>query len=336
MRLALVVWLFFSSIGFCDNIYFIGNSLSYDAIANPNLTGNGITSVAQSFGLSINTGWHILGASSLNTIYNSNTVHEYNPNIFNVSLSIGQDVVVFQPHHTQLSTLGQDKTSIQNFIDLLPNPLNTKFYIYSTWPEQAWWPYSSHWNLPSINNDNTPTDKSKQYFYNLVSYFRENTQYDVKLIPTGEIFNSIANNNYIPLTSLFRDNIHLSNIGKYVASTSIISTVFQVKPQDILPSITYYGQQDINLISQLNNDIWQTILKEPLTDIADLNNDGFVNLLDWNDIDRDGDSDGKDFLILQRHWRDFSLLTIPEPSSIIVAGIFLFLFWDQYEKYNRS
>ncbi|QDT01101.1 DUF4886 domain-containing protein [Adhaeretor mobilis] len=248
------------------------------------------------------------------------------------------DFVTMQPHLTQSSTLQDDIDSILTFISLAQqNPQNadTVFYIYATWPGQTTWPYQSEWETPFVDDPTTATRSQREYYEHLLEDVRELTDATVYVVPAGEVLfeldKQIAAGTIPGVTSLnyfYRDLIHLTDEGRYMAAMTFYSMFFKTSPVGLARPTISYGDESATtpgLNDILQQTIWDVVSDHPLSGYTDFNNDEFVDDLDLNIWSSDYGSDrgGEDFIAWQRTYRPplSNVAGVPEPTTLVLSAM---------------
>jgi hypothetical protein len=330
--------------------YHIGNSLTHD------MQPEGLAALSASRGIDHQVGFHIRGSWPLQTILANPDETSIEPNEFGTFAQAlpnnAWDIVTFQPHvnNEPPTRLGMDVGSIKTIIDLTrTNPANenTNFYIYQGWPQLSG-SYQTAWTKSSPDDLNTPMSRSREYYDHLIERVRAETDANVYMIPTGEVFYELdvrMRAGQIPgfasVNQLYRDSLHLTyGPGRFVAGATAFSTIMGQYPTGLeIPSgVNFYGPPG-SLTAEQQAAILETIrdvldkhsysgvsLPPPLQ--ADFDNNLVVDDEDREflmqsldvtkpyDMDLDGDVDGRDFLAWQRQYRT----TVPA-EQIAVADL---------------
>ena len=183
-------------------------------------------------------------------------------------------------------TLGSDVSNIDYWIDLAKSSglaNNTKFYIYEAWPHQSDFVgnYQSYWNQPLSANSNQPTIFAREYFD--AAYLAIKNHYgasvDIGVIPIGDVisrmdqdikaglFPEISN-----VSQLYRDDIHLGDVGRFVATVTIYAALLKTSPEhiNIPPGWPFAsGQGSLvltpGLASHIESVAWDVVSHETLT-----------------------------------------------------------------------
>jgi hypothetical protein len=128
----------------------------------------------------------------------------------------------------------------------------------------------------------------------------------------------------------YRDALHLSNLGKFVASATILAATEGEDPAQLVTIPSNYGEIAAETLAALQATIWDVVVSDPRTGIADFDRDGVVGNSDlelWragdSRADANGDelADGGDFLIWQRQARsmDGEAVSAPEPDALTMT-----------------
>ena len=234
--------------------YHIGNSLTND------MQPYGVAAMANEHGFNASAGQHIHNSASLATIWNnpagaSGARPFPDPAAYDVALpDYTWDAVTLQPHSSQGSTLGQDEEMILNFIDLTrtrPANVDTRFYIYATWPSQNLGAYQSVWTQDIADEDDTRTVQSRQYYTHLIERVRARTDATVLMIPAGEVLYELDRrfrDSAVPeaddVTDLYRDQLHLRDeSGRFVAGLTTYATLYGADPFGVEKPEGHYVDQ---------------------------------------------------------------------------------------------
>lgn len=340
----------------------IGNSLTQDAFAfsvNPELQ-SGLEMIAASAGLDYESAPHVRCSSSLATILNDPATTCVTPSqpygTFDSALpGFHWDRVTLQPHPLQQSTMQDDIDAIQAFIDLAhENPANddTVFFIYSAWPSQVLGAYASAWLAPSENAPTTSTSFSREYFENLLGNVRDLTDAAVQFVPAGEVLYEIDQKiaagtvaGVSDISHFYRDNVHLSDDGRYVAATTMFSVLFKADPRGVARPAARYGTAlptTPGLDALIQQTVWEVVSAHPAAGLGDMNDDELVDHADlstWNQsfgiAPAGAPYAGHNFLVWQRHMTPPApAMTIPEPA-VPLASLFSWVLWSAARPQRR-
>jgi hypothetical protein len=155
--------------------------------------------------------------------------------------------VTLQPF--QGATIRQEAQSIVSFIDQLrSNPINanTRVLIYATSPYQSEGPFLQSWNRQGLTLD-SPFVSSKQTFDLIYNEVRLQHA-DVQIVPAAHIMAALAERiqntpNSVPglgaPSDFYRDDIHASNLGRFVEGLSLYSSVYEKSTEGLPTNWTY-------------------------------------------------------------------------------------------------
>jgi hypothetical protein len=329
-------------------LYQIGNSLTWDSVPSR------ISSTAAAAGQTIDSGYHILWGSSLQTIVSKPTQTDVAPvpqyGRFADALPQHQwDYVSYQSYYGQGSTLGSDIAAAQALTTLAHyNRRNsgTQFYLYQSWPHlTAWGP----WEEPVTDDPAQPTVNRRDYFRTLLGHIRE-TEPRALMVPVAEVLyrirEEIADGNIVGIASfdeLYIDAAHMSyDLGRFVVNATMATTLLR---QDLTGNASAWAI-DVGIRDQLTTIIWDVVQHHPDAGIApllvagDYDGDGAITTADlsvWEtdffstthlaaDGNHDGHVDAADYTV----WRDafsqatsFSSTATPEPGCVVLMTLAL-------------
>ncbi len=293
--------------------YGIGNSLTLDMFFN--YTGKGIDMLTAGTADPTRTGQHLRCSSSLTEIManpNDTCAPTGGFGVYTTALSQGRiDNLVLQPHYG--SSVANEIQSMKNLIDLAKqNPLNnnTRFYLYAPWGTQTdtgtGQSFYDTWNnfQATLPGGYAPSRST----FDLMMRELDMAGYDVTLIPVGHAWistiDAIRGGTTIDLTTttngvpgtatltesqLWRDPIHASSVGGFIAGLTAYSA--------------FYGTEPVGLDSRFYR------FDPPTPPAAPFPFDYYL-------------TSGSARQIEQMTWRSY-LSTIPEPSSFAITGCVL-------------
>ncbi|MDC0936357.1 hypothetical protein OAS39_08720 [Pirellulales bacterium] len=310
--------------------YHIGNSLTKDSLPL------GVAALAQQQGFDHTAGLHIRCGATLSDILADpedvcdDGVPEFG--MFDEALpNHPWDYVTLQVHPGATSTLEGDLTSASELIDLTrSNPANadTKFYVVSAWPRRP--DLLSNWLKPAVNELDTSTRHSQDYYRHLITRLREQTDAEVYMIPVGDVLFDLATqieNDEVPgvarVRDLYRDATHLdTSVGRFIAGVTTYATLFQADPFGVTKPDGFYGDENDftpELYDAIHEAVRRVVVRHafanvdlPIPTSADFNSNGMVDapdLPEWldsfgvilpADADANANVDGRDFLLWQR------------------------------------
>ncbi|GEM_PF-6603453 len=224
-------------------MYSIGNSHTADFEPF-----SGFRSIATSEGIKLNNGWHINCGSSLYSIWLNpeRTCVEVNcyGRFLTALASEPWDIITVQPFVG--SEGSQEKEAAENIINYaLSNRKNDSisFFLYCTWPMNTSYPltefdFSQAWLKPYVNEKDDAVI-SREFFNYLVDSVRNRfPKVKIGYIPVGEVFylfHESAQKGLIPgfksAGELYRDQWHLNNVGRYIASLTVYCIALKKNPE---------------------------------------------------------------------------------------------------------
>ena len=232
-----------------ETLYSIGNSLTVDGL-------RGLTATTEINGYSLGVGTHIRAGAPLNYMraLPSDVTAGYGTSYRTwdyALLNFGFDHVLIQPYlgagFGTHDTLGSDISNIKYWIDLANSSGladNTEFYIYEAWPHQSHFVgnYQSYWNQPLSDDANLPMTFAREYFDSaylaLKSHYGDSV--DIGVIPIGDVISRMDQDIKASLfpeisdvSQLYRDDIHLGDVGRFVATATIYSALLKTSPENI-------------------------------------------------------------------------------------------------------
>jgi hypothetical protein len=268
--------------------YFIGNSLTND------MQPFGLAAIAASDGKSLTVGHHILAGNSLDYISTHPT--EITPltpaspsGTFNNALPNNSwDVVTFQPYDSATSTLGTDISAIESFIDLERSGPSTAthFYIYEGWAPSYTFVtsnYQHYWEKVIPDNLSQPTSRQRGYTELLDDHLSQHygNQVAIDIIPIGEVFNELDKRiragtfqDFANITDVYRDTIHLSEVGRYIAAMTVFATIFNEDPTGLGIPAGFYNQGGAPirltdpLALKLQHVVWDVVSNYPRSGVT--------------------------------------------------------------------
>lgn len=267
-----------------ESLYSIGNSLTVDGLT-------GLAATTNINGYSLDVGTHIRAGASLNYIraHPSDVTAGYGTpyGTWDSALSnFGFNHVLIQPYlgagfGTQ-DTLGSDISNIKYWIDLAKSSGladTTAFYIYAAWPQQSHFAdnYQSYWNQPLSDDSNQPTILAREYFDSthlaLTNHYGDSA--DIGIIPIGDVISRMDQDikaglfpEISDVRQLYRDDVHLGDVGRFVATATIYSTLMKMSPENIdLPNWPFAtGQGPLvltpELASHIGSVVWDVVSQD--------------------------------------------------------------------------
>lgn len=197
------------------------------------------------------------------------------------------DAISLQPFDRQIDGTEGDLAMIQNYVNIAKNRSpNVQFYIYMRWPRtpnsklptdatltaDTWNSlYTQTWS-PSVFNSN----ESKDYFQRLLTAVRNGTSLNKPflIIPVGEVMYQLNNkmkngqvSGYNEIWQVYRDGIHLNNVGSYIVACTFYSTVYKADPRGLtVPS--QYATISSSLATIIQNTVWEVVSTYPYSGVG--------------------------------------------------------------------
>ena len=281
-----------------QTLYQIGNSLTWDT--QPLITEETATAA----GIALDIGFHIKSSSSPFNIWNNPTITDnYSPQYGQFTEALPNhdwDGITVQPHFDWGNTLGEDVSAIHSFVNLAQSQgrnADTTLYVYAAWPRQSGKQSWEHWAWTGIEDDPSQQMYYRElYFDTLMGNLQGTYGEQVKLIPAGhvlsEVRDQIAQGKLPQLSSIgsvYRDALHLNTIGRFIASTTVFSTVTGQSPVGLPVPAEWENDNTLaELAEPLQQLVWEVVTRNPLTGILGKPS---------GDFDGDGDVDNDDYLI---------------------------------------
>jgi hypothetical protein len=214
-------------------LYFVGNSLLNDS--GP----NNLPAYALASGFGLDNGYHIRFASSLGYIESNPTAASLvKQGLWNVALPLPHDAVVMQSYQMTGWDLLEEQTAFEDLAAISAG--SPGFFLYQSWPAVAdiGGAYQTYWAEAVVDADGTASINKKQFFDHLYTRL-DGTIAEMYLVPIGDVFNQLdidARAALIPgvatVADLYADGVHMGDIGRYAAGTTVIAVVGQVEPQE--------------------------------------------------------------------------------------------------------
>ena len=217
------------------NIYSVGNSLTVDLRAS-----GGVESLSSAEGRPVVQDYHVRCGSSLSGIVANITQTCVAPlafgsltDAFAYHATTTIDAVTLQPFYS--ATIRQEVAAARTIIDTIRGSeagRDARILVYATWPSQSDGPVHETWASEDASLDSPfrPSRKSYELFLDAVREFEPSAS----LIPAGHAWVAIAEASETTGTfagvngvaDLYRDDIHASNLGRYIAGLATYSSIF--------------------------------------------------------------------------------------------------------------
>lgn len=236
------------------NVYSIGNSLTADLRAS-----GGVEFLSSAEGRPVVHDYHVRCGSSLSGIVANIAQTCVAPlafgtltEAFAADATLPIDVVTLQPFYG--ATIRQEVAAARTIIDTIRASdagRDARILVYATWPTQADGPLHQAWASEDASLDSPfrPSRKSYEIFLDAIRQFEPTAS----LIPAGHAWVAIAEASATPgsfagvygVTDLYRDDVHASNLGRYVAGLATYASLYGKSPEGLgtawMYSISGYG-----------------------------------------------------------------------------------------------
>lgn len=343
--------------------YHVGNSLTNDARV---VEGSGLPRIIRDAGLNFESGWHIDcgdGLYAMTLRPDEECVPPPAKGKWYEALPNYQwDAITLQPFGSDGSTLTTEYQAAKQMILSTAYREQTSFFIYETWPnlqpgktiEERWFePVSVDPNDLFLRNN-----AHLEWVYNQLVNDPDLSGLDIRVVPAVDALIAVEKRilagdlqGLSDTADLYRDSIHLNNLGRYVAANTMIATLLREATTN-WPFNDDFLRPTLGLVplpteSQriIQEEVWGVVSNHPYTGViaGDINWDGFVGIDDLNEVlnawgqtrvpgdwvDRNGDStigieDLNEVLI---NWNAVSTLSsTPEASSLMSLVTFASLY----------
>jgi hypothetical protein len=290
--------------------YHVGNSLTWDS--RPDF---GLPRLASDAGLTLTTGWHIRCNGSLNHIVDNPTEVCVSPSAFGYYTesfaNYAWDAVTLQPYSSENtpSTPRMEAAGFKSMIQLVrqnPDNADTTFYLYTGWMSQT----DMGGDFYSAWYDSTPVDPDADLIRNAAAFDwiydrlvddQELAGIDIQVIPVGNVLAELDRRmtlgeipGFTGVEQLYRDDLHMNNLGWFVASNTVMSALFKLNPTGtptnpafiLAPGQTESIEITAELGAMIQDAVWDVVWSHPHTCVlpGDLDGDRFVGIGDLNII----------------------------------------------------
>lgn len=280
--------------------YHIGNSLTND------MAPFSFGEFAAQRGLTHTAGYHIRSSSSLLDIMTNPDSLSVTPpepfgNFVNALPNFKWNAVTIQPHTGMNSTMATDVDAILSLINLArsnPENLNTRFYIYSTWPKAG--SFQEKWTASVVDDESTPSTRSGEYFSHLLNRVRAETDATVLMVPVGDVLNELDIRlsaglvpGYSGVSSFYRDAQHMKGgLGGYTAALTTFATIRAQEPLGLVKplGVLHFDNDPFNaelIYAAINDAVHDVVGTHPYSGVefpnptrADFDQSGVVDQAD--------------------------------------------------------
>ncbi len=275
-----------------EAVYNIGNSLTWDS------SPDGVAQLAAQRGYTLHVGYQINCSKTLDYIWNDPSgwcVQPASPygTHDNALPNYQWTAVTLQPfpdlnYDGTLSDLSTDTARILDFIGNSQSDnrnADTIFYIYASWPAQSLGSYHSVWTQDRLDQDDTPTLQTSAYFDHLIQRVRNSTQADIRMIPVGYVLDELDQRlqagelaGYNGVAQWYRDDVHLNDMGRYVAGITSFATLYGQNPAGMTATSAYNGSSfSQEFYSVAHDAVWDVVTS--MHDVTGVPEPGTVSLL---------------------------------------------------------
>lgn len=219
--------------------YFVGNSLTGGTLGPITDGVRSYAVLAQQAGFDVEPlGWHIKCSSSLISIAEHPGEVCVDPapdsGLFEEALPARSwDFLVVQPYPGEGSTLDTDVAVISELAELVSD--ETVVLVFTGWPKLEG--FTDSWNAVTDVVGGSPTRHSRVYFDTLMEELSETLAQSVELIPTAEVLDRVraeladgAVPGMTSLADLYRDRIHLNELGKWLSGAMTAAVMTRTDP----------------------------------------------------------------------------------------------------------
>jgi hypothetical protein len=283
-------------------VYFVGNSvtdtINYRALAE----------VAKSRGHQQIWGRHMIPGAPLQWIWqHPNDGFQEQPfGHYPTALADYQwDVLSLQPFDRHLEGKDGDLTMAKNFIDLaLPKSPELQVYVYARWPrtyvngKPISWPghapqepptpaagkvtlfngfddWGTLW-LRRYTGGWDGTNETRDYFEKLTRELRKAyPRLNVHMVPVGHVMYELDQrmkagdvSGYKSIWEVYKDGIHLNNVGSYVVGCTYYATLYRESPVG-LPGEAY-EVTNLELAAVIQDTVWDVVSTNELAGVAEV------------------------------------------------------------------
>lgn len=193
--------------------------------------------------------------------------------------------ITFQPSFGTGVTLGTEETALEGLVAAaLAGPSTTpRLYIYEGWPPIFFHlgDYQAYWDEAVVDDDATLYVQKRQAVDHLLARARANIDSNFHVIPTGAVLREIdvqARLGNLPgiatVDDIYRDDVHMGDVGHWAAAVTIYSTVQGKKLEDTERWRLYRAIGDGNvrlsyaLSQQIIDIVWDVVSNDPRTGVT--------------------------------------------------------------------
>ncbi len=257
--------------------YAVGNSLTEDSQPH----GKGTLLAADSH-IGWRTDYHIQTGQPLAfLVANPGTFIAVQPSQWNIALpAVKYGALIAEPWIA--STIGAETSAFLTLVASIQSgpSVNPKYFMYETWPQPARWvdpaTYQTWWAGDIVDADSTTMTQQLAAMNAVYTRLQATLGKSVYVIPAGSVFNAIdasARAGNIPgvtkADDLYRDPIHMGEVGQFVANCTMFSTLFRRQCNASHATVVAFqdGQGNVRLTdglaATLEAIVWQVVSNDP-------------------------------------------------------------------------
>jgi len=259
--------------------YHIGNSLTFHVVSDPRhrgfMSGHGVQYVA---------GYHVLWGQSLFTIWDKSDTPSAKTEKYgvfkNALANFDWDVLTLQPWGSQFDGEKGDLAMARKYIELATarNP-DIQVYIYETWPfkdKEGKLDFAAKWSRPFPQPGNWDSLWNSTYCTRLVAQLNKDLptlKKPVRLLPVGTVLAAIdqqIRSGSLPgvdkFEQLYKDDIHLTPFGYYIARCTFYAVLRRQSPQG-LPASASVKEVSDEAGKIIQDTVWRIVTSTDATGV---------------------------------------------------------------------
>jgi len=256
-------------------IYMIGNSLT------DNIWYNGFKALAEAKGNTHICGRQMIPGAPIEWLWNhqdatfSEQPFGYPPNAFP---NYVWDALTLQPFTHPLEA---DVPASTNYINAIKgHSPDVQVYMYANWPAKTWCTgndFSTQWVRKYCNPFCWDNSQATADYYETCTRAVRTANPGVKpilMIPAGHVMYAMDQKmkagqvpGYTNIFQVYNDDIHLGNVGAYMAGLTFFATIYKTDPRGMaVPS--EYGSIPSNVATIIQNTVWEVVTNHALSGVT--------------------------------------------------------------------